>query len=345
MKFDFAIGNPPYMVQAPGTSTSDIPCYNDFMDAAFEIADKVELITPARFLFDAGATPKTWNKKMLDDEHFKVLEYESDATRVFNNTLITGGVAITYRDVDACFGSIGFYSPFVELNSIRNKCQSRSRQSLNSIISNRGQYRFSELCYIEQPEAMKLTSDPRIGASSFKRMPSLFTDSEPNDGYDYIQVLGNESNRRVLKWFRKDYLKPIRNLDKYKVFISKADGAAGQIGNPVPARIAGKPVVAGPKVASTETFISIGSCDSEHEAKAICSYVQTKFARVLLGVLKITQDCTAEKWAFVPLQDFSPSSDIDWSKPVPEIDQQLYTKYGLSHEEIEFIETHVKEMN
>lgn len=64
----------------------------------------------------------------------------------------------------------------------------------------------------------------------------------------------------------------------------------------------------------------------------------------MLGVLKITQDLTPDKWKYVPLQDFTSNSDIDWSKSVHEIDLQLYQKYGLSEDEIDFIETHVKEM-
>ena len=64
----------------------------------------------------------------------------------------------------------------------------------------------------------------------------------------------------------------------------------------------------------------------------------------MLGILKITQDNTKEKWAYVPMQDFSSLSDIDWSKSIPEIDQQLYKKYNLTEEEIQFIESHVKEM-
>lgn len=72
--------------------------------------------------------------------------------------------------------------------------------------------------------------------------------------------------------------------------------------------------------------------------------MKTKFVRVLLGILKITQDNTSEKWEFVPLQDFTPNSDINWSKSIHEIDPQLYRKYGLDEKEINFIETHVKEM-
>ena len=84
--------------------------------------------------------------------------------------------------------------------------------------------------------------------------------------------------------------------------------------------------------------------DTENEAENSLKYIKTKFARTMLGILKITQDNPIDTWRFVPLQDFSPQSDIDWTRSIPEIDQQLYAKYGLSPEEIKFIESHVKEM-
>ena len=73
-------------------------------------------------------------------------------------------------------------------------------------------------------------------------------------------------------------------------------------------------------------------------------YIKTKFARAMLGTLKITQHNIQETWLNVPLQDFTTNSDIDWSKSVSEIDKQLYKKYGLSPEEISFIESKVREM-
>ena len=73
-------------------------------------------------------------------------------------------------------------------------------------------------------------------------------------------------------------------------------------------------------------------------------YIKTKFSRCLLGILKITQDNKKNTWKYVPLQDFTPNSDIDWSQSIADIDRQLYAKYGLDEKEIEFIETHVKEM-
>ena len=76
MKFDYVIGNPPYQQDSVGANESDTPLYHLFYQASMQVANKVELITPARFLFNAGATPKEWNEAMLNDEHFKVLFYE-----------------------------------------------------------------------------------------------------------------------------------------------------------------------------------------------------------------------------------------------------------------------------
>lgn len=103
-------------------------------------------------------------------------------------------------------------------------------------------------------------------------------------------------------------------------------------------------IIAGPGIGYTQTFIGIGKFNNRLEAENTSTYIKTKFARAMLGVLKITQDCPAPKWKYVPLQDFTPNSDIDWSKSIHEIDLQLYRKYGLDEKEIEFIESHVKEM-
>lgn len=94
----------------------------------------------------------------------------------------------------------------------------------------------------------------------------------------------------------------------------------------------------------TETFISIGAFDEELEAQNCLKYVKSKFARTMLGILKVTQHNPREKWIYVPLQDFTPQSDIDWTKSIPEIDRQLYAKYGLDEKEIAFIEEKVKAM-
>ena len=88
----------------------------------------------------------------------------------------------------------------------------------------------------------------------------------------------------------------------------------------------------------------MGGFETKQEIEYMLKYIKTKFARTLLGVLKVTQDNNADKWLYVPMQDFTDKSDIDWTLSVKEIDKQLYKKYNLSDEEIEFIEEKVKEM-
>lgn len=95
---------------------------------------------------------------------------------------------------------------------------------------------------------------------------------------------------------------------------------------------------------ATDTFVSIGIFNSLFETKAIKKYVTTKFARALLGILKVTQDNPREVWKYIPLQDFTDNSDIDWSKSIPKLDAQLYAKYDLTKDEIAFIEKIIKPM-
>lgn len=90
--------------------------------------------------------------------------------------------------------------------------------------------------------------------------------------------------------------------------------------------------------------MSVGKFETLAEAIAVLKYIKSKFARTLLGTLKVTQDNPRETWLNVPLQDFTEKSDIDWSKSVAEIDQQLYKKYHLSDEEIAFIDSMIKPM-
>ncbi len=122
MKFDFIIGNPPYQDETLGdNATFAPPIYHKFMENCFPLATGVELIHPARFLFNAGSTPKQWNEKMLQNEHFKVLWYASDSSKVFANKDIKGGVAISYHNANERYGAIQTFTAFSELNSILRK--------------------------------------------------------------------------------------------------------------------------------------------------------------------------------------------------------------------------------
>ena len=343
MKFDFAIGNPPYQDETLGDNkTYQPPVYDKFMDAAYTVAQKVELIHPAKFLFNAGGTPKKWNEKMLNDAHFKILDYCEDATQVFPTTEIKSGVVISYHDETSDFGAIGVYTKQRELNDILHKVINTSGySSIQPEVITRTAYRFTKKMHEDHPEAIKqMTKGHTFDMSTniFKIIPQIFWDKNPEDGHEYIQILGREGGTRAIKYIRKDYVNAPCNLNCFKVFIPGADGK-GFFGETLTS-----PVISAPGIGATETFVGIGCLQSKTEAKNVLSYIKTKFMRTILGVLKTTHHITPDVFKYVPLQNFTPSSDIDWSKSIKEIDQQLYRKYNLTQEEIDFIESNVKEM-
>ena len=339
MKFDFVIGNPPYQDQSGGDKKADASVYNFFMEEAYKIGNKVELITPARFLFDNGNTPKPWNKKMLSDIHFKVLMFESDGSVFFPNNDIKGGVAIHYRNVDRNYGAIQQFTAFTELNSILKKVLNKNEVSITTIIHNQNKFNLKEL-YKDYPQLKSIISS----GGKEKRLTSgcinyecFHNEKETNND---IRVLGIVSNKRCYKYINRKYLElPHPNLEKYKVVVP-ANNGSGAIGE-----VLSTPLIGTPLIGYTQTFISFGSFDTEEIANAAMKYIKSKFCRVMLGILKVTQNGKKDVWKYVPLQDFTENSDIDWSKSIPEIDKQLYKKYGLTQEEIDFIESHVKEMN
>ena len=344
MKFDVVIGNPPYQEEAQGTSTKDMPIYHKFISESYKISKKASLITPARFLSNAGGTPKTWNQQMLNNQHVKVSFFEQKSGNVFPGTDIKGGVAVTYYDAEREFEPIEVFVPFIEMNSIRKKVIKKNFESIDQFVTNRGSYRYSDLIYTDFPKLMSRVSDRRVASNAFEKLPELFFDIKPEDGNEYIKIYGRFNNERVYKWFRKDYVTCPSNFEKYKIILPKANGS-GAIGEVLSTPVIGYPVIGYPVIGYTETFISVGEFDSLEEAEACLKYIKSKFLRTMLGILKITQDNTKAVWHYIPLQDFTVNSDIDWTQSVADIDRQLYQKYDLSPEEIAFIETHVREMD
>ena len=341
VKFDVVIGNPPYQEETIGDNSSFAPpIYHKFMELSYDLADRVILITPGRFLFNAGSTPKSWNKKMLEDEHLKVIYFEQDSANIFPNTDIKGGVVVTYRNAREKLGPIEIFTAFDELNSILHKVSVSTKETLDSIISGRGVYRLSEKALNSYPQIEDIQSKGHkydVGSGAFKILSNIVFFDERQSAND-VQILGLENLNRTYKWIDLDYLNPPKSFYKFKVFIPQAIGS-GAFGE-----VLSTPLVAPPRVGATETFLSIGGFDTREEAEACLKYIKTKFARAMLGILKITQAATRDKWAKVPLQDFTSNSDIDWTQSINDIDQQLYDKYEFTEEEIDFIESKVKEM-
>ena len=346
MKFDFVIGNPPYQENIENRGEQP-PVYHMFYDTAMNISDKVMLITPARFLFDVGKTPSEWNHKMLNDKHFGVLAYFANSQDVFSSVDIKGGVAISYKDKSKVLGPIDVFIPIKEVNSIVKKVIPTISESLANILYSNTSYKYDLSFFREHPELKERVSGGSVrylSSSVFDKFPEVFYKSRPDDGDEYAEIIGRQNNKRISYYFKTKYLNPPENFVCYKVFIPSSNGS-GALGEVLTTPLMGEPLMGEPLMGHTETFISFGKFDNIIEASNLNKYVKTKFARIMLGSKKVTQgNKTPKIWSNVPLQDFTNNSDIDWSKSIPEIDKQLYAKYGLSEEEINFIEQNVKPM-
>ncbi|MBE8952966.1 MAG: Eco57I restriction-modification methylase domain-containing protein [Quinella sp. 1Q7] len=338
MFFDAVVGNPPYQTT---TSTGNFspPTYHLFIETAFKLANRVSLIHPARCLFNAGATPKDFNQRLLADPHVKVIRYEQVSSEFFPNTDIKGGVAITYRDANENFGAIDTFTAFDELNTILHKVvvTNPNFQPFSEIVYSKTIYRLTPKFHADNPNAINIISDGHandFATSLIETFTDLFFDDKPDDGHEYIQVYGRLNGERVCKYFRRDWVNNPPPLTKFKVIVPESNGS-GALGE----------VVSTPLVGSTETFISVGAFDTLAEAQACMLYIKSKFARALLGVLKVTQHNPPATWSKVPLQDFTSASDINWSAGIAAVDAQLYAKYGLTAAEIDFIESNVRAMD
>jgi len=365
MKFDAVVGNPPYQDEEE-TNNRKTPIYPYFYDSSFSMAKVSILISPARFLFDAGLTNKVWNRKMLNDEHLKVLLYEDDASKIFPNTDIKGGVVVIKRDINYRYGRIGQFIKSEEIRRLYERISKFEFSPLsNIIIGGRADFLMNEefhkaypnakndlLIAIQEsaslkgkdiPTSLAPGSDNEIVTSTLEILSYAFVPEKPSDTNDYYEIVGVIKNKRVSAWIKKEYLTTRRpdknNIDFYKVFIPKSMGS-GTFGETL-----SQPLIGNPSVTSTPTFLRIGMFSTINEAENCAKYIKSKFVRAILGIKKVTQDNAVPVWENIPLQDFTHKSDINWSKSIAEIDQQLYKKYGLSQDEIDFIEEKVQLMD
>ncbi len=339
-KFYAVIGNPPYQAEPELGSTRALPIYDSFMDEAYKVSDRVELVTPARFLFGSGQTSSAWNKKMLADRHLEVVHYEPTSSNMFPNVDIKGGVAVTYRDASRDHDPIGLFIPSSILRAIVNKIGASSSDSLADIAGTQCNYNFAEL-YKDHPDyRLYISGEGRhsqLKSNSLEKVPIFY---QAKTSSDDIKILGLVARSRAYRFCSRKYIDSAnKSLMKYKVVIPASNGS-GAFGE-----VLSRPTVEEPGTGFTQTFMCIGAFNSRFEADAALNYIKTKFCRALLAVLKTTQHNPPTVWRMIPLQDFTPNSDIDWSQSVANIDRQLYAKYGLDDEEIEFIESRVKEMN
>lgn len=340
MKFNAVVGNPPYQ-ETSDNNTRDMSIYYLFMDAAFKISDVVSFITPARFLFNAGSTPKQWNTKILNDEHFKVVWYKPDSNDVFPSVDIKGGVAVTLRNENDNYGKIGVFSALPEMNLILKIISRNCSVYLDNIVSSRGCYRLSDLFFTDfKTEATRIGSGTgnMIASNVMEKIPEAFLE-KVDDKSDYVKLLGRVNNSRTYRYINKKYIMNNEYLNSYNVILPESNGS-GLFGECL-----STPMISNIFEGASDTFISIGIFDTKIEANNLLKYLKTKFVRALLSTKKVTQHNGKDTWSNVPIQDFTSNSDINWECSIKEIDSQLYAKYELDNDSVLFIEENVKSMD
>ncbi|HIU21832.1 MAG TPA: Eco57I restriction-modification methylase domain-containing protein [Candidatus Limadaptatus stercorigallinarum] len=343
MKFDAVVGNPPYQETISNNDSNrslSKQLFPEFIKLTIKLNPKYSsLITPSRW-FTGEAQDGSFislRKFVKEHNHFVSIYNYSIASNVFNNVWIAGGVNYYLYDRDYS-GKVDFYT----CNNVKKEKQTRDlfEEGLDIVINSGENYAI--LQKVRKGDFVSLTTITKgrdafgiTGKNAKNVSEAIFF-----DGAYELRCAHEE-----IRYVKKDII--TKNMDianKWKVFISKGNGGAGTLGDEKQVAILGKPYLGKAKSVCTDSLIPIGCFDTEAEALNLQKYIKTKFLRYIVGILKVSQNVYQNVYQFVPLQDFTEKSDIDWSKSVTEIDQQLYKKYNLSDEEITFIESMIKPM-
>lgn len=327
VKIKAIVGNPPYQVMDGGAGVSAKPVYNLFVDMAKVLRPSyISMIMPSRW-FAGGKGLDDFREEMLNDSHISNIFDFVNAKDCFPNASIGGGVnyilwdanhdgncnITTIRGNERCSESrpLNEFDVFIRYNDaihIVKKCH--SSESFSSMVNARNPF--------------GLSSNVRGSLTGELHLIS----SQGRSCLPYNAV--SQSNNLV---------------NKYKILMSKVTAEhAGEPDKNGQFKIISRTEVIGPKEVCTDSYLIIGASDEKYIVENEYKYISTRFARFLLMLAVSSINLSADKFQFVPMQDFTANSDIDWSKSIEEIDAQLYAKYNLSDEEIAFIESMIKPM-
>lgn len=340
MKFDVVVGNPPYQ-ETVSTSRENASLGKQlfpwFVITAMELEPQFStLITPSRW-FTGDAQDKSFVKLreyIKENNHISKIYNFKDEKEIFENVEIKGGVNYFLYEKD-------YQNKVQFVNCYRGKEESTYRnlfeEGMDIIINDSKNYPI--LKKVKNDSFVPLT-EITTGRNAFgiigkKSVVDSISKKEKFEGACELRCKANE-----IRYIKDEAVtKNIDIFNSYKVFVSKSAGNPNS-----DLKVIGLPYIGEKRTACTDSLIPIGKFETIDEAEALQKYIKTKFLRFMVSILKTSQNVTQIVYAFVPMQDFTQKSDIDWSKSVHEIDLQLYKKYNLSDDEIEYIESKIKEM-
>ena len=341
MNFEIVIGNPPYQESDGGAGASSKPIYQEFVYASNEVAKSHSvMIMPARW-YTGGKGLDQFREDMLTDKHIKLLYDYQRPDEVFPNTNNRGGVCFVVRDrrFDNSKGQTTIVSNY---GGGKTSMQHRSLKTKGLKIFIRHQESITILTKVtKHPDfssiANYISSRKPFGIESNIVKSKYWHTGKHRQGY--LACIGKGFSKGFVP---SEMVKSNEEVLKaWKVLIPRANNIGTELKDDNL-----NSEVCPPMTVCTEAylFIGVGLSMDEVQAKNATKYMRTKFVRYMHSLAKTSHDGTNKTYRFVPLQDFTADSDIDWSQSVTDIDRQLYKKYALTPDEIAFIEEKVRPM-
>lgn len=341
MKFGAVVGNPPYQLKGGSGGNNDSPIYQFFVNILLKTNISTgTFITPSRW-FSAGRENLLGNfrRDMLNSGNVRTLYNFSNADDIFPNVELKGGVCYFLIDKDY-IGPCNYYNVdeknIFKQKRFLNDFDILIRDNLlNSVLKkittkNKNMKYVSSIVSSDTP--FGIPSNPRNSKKTPFNVYKTF-----GENHD-IKLYHIENNKRKIEYVSmNDLSKNIIDIPKYKVFIPGSSGSGND------GFVIGKPELAGKNSVCSQSYL-YSPFDEEIEALNFYKYLHTKFLRGIVSAIKITQSAPKRIYRFVPLQDFSMNSDINWNTSINKIDEQLFKKYDLSKEEIEHINNTIKDM-
>lgn len=327
MKFDAIVGNPPYQVMDGGAGVSAKPVYNLFVEIAKRIRPNyISMIMPSRW-FAGGKGLDSFRKDMLSDNRLSHIFDYINAKDCFPTASIGGGVNYILWDSkhkgNCCITTIQGENKDTEI---------RPLNQFSVFIRYNAAIHIVKKCY----------SDDNFSSIVNTRNPFGLPSNVRGEKSGELRLISSAG----ISWLPKNVVSSSNQLlSKYKILTSKVTAEhAGEPDKNGQFKIISRTEIIGPNEVCTDSYLIIGASENKSIVENEYKYLRTCFTRFLLMLSVSSINLSADKFQFVPNQNFTEQSDIDWSKSISEIDQQLYAKYDLSTDEISFIESMIKPM-